>query len=57
MRKKFNFNFAIAGIGLIAYILGIIQDEMRVKDEEEYIEEQVRKEVDRRLKESSEEES
>lgn len=57
MRKKFNFNFAIAGIGLIAYVLGIIQDEMRVKDEEAYIEERVKKEVDRRLKENDEEES
>lgn len=52
MRKKYkyNFNFVIAGLGLLAYILGIAQDEIRSREEEKYIDERVKKEVDDRLK-------
>ena len=50
LRKKFNFNFVIAGLGLVAYILGIAQDEVRAREEEKYIDERVKKEVDDRLK-------
>ena len=50
LRKKFNFNFVIAGLGLVAYILGIAQDEIRAREEEKYIDERVKKEVDDRLK-------
>lgn len=58
MRKKINFNFVIAGLGLVAYILGIAQDEIRAREEEKYIDEKVEKEVARRLEQKeSEEES
>ena len=50
LRKKFNFNFVIAGLGLVAYILGIAQDEIRAREEEKYIDERVKREVDSRLK-------
>lgn len=55
MRSRFNINFAIAGLGLIAYILGIAQDEIRAREEEKYIDDKVEKEVARRLKENEEE--
>lgn len=55
MRKKINFNFVIAGLGLVAYILGIAQDEIRAREEEKYIDDKVEKEVARRLKENEEE--
>lgn len=58
MRRKYNFNFVIAGLGLVAYILGIAQEEVRAREEEKYIDERVKKEVDDRLKQKdSEEES
>lgn len=56
LRKKFNFNFVIAGLGLVAYILGIAQDEIRAREEEKYIDERVRREVDSRLKQKENEE-
>lgn len=58
MRKKLNFNVVIAGLGLVAYILGIVQDEIRAREEDKYIDERVEEEVTRRLEEKkSEEES
>lgn len=58
MRKKLNFNVVIAGLGLVAYILGIVQDEIRAREEDKYIDERVEEEVARRLEEKkSEEES
>lgn len=56
MRKKYNFNFVIAGLGLVAYILGIAQDEIRAREEEKYIDERVKREVDSRLKQKENEE-
>ena len=56
LRKKFNFNFVIAGLGLVAYILGIAQDEIRAREEEKYIDERVKREVDSRLKQKENEE-
>lgn len=56
LRKKFNFNFVIAGLGLVAYILGIAQDEVRAREEEKYIDERVKREVDNRLKQKENEE-
>lgn len=56
LRKKFNFNFVIAGLGLVAYILGIAQDEVRAREEEKYIDERVKREVDSRLKQKENEE-
>lgn len=55
-RKKYNLNFVIAGLGLIAYILGIAQDEIRSREEEKYIDERVKREVDSRLKQKENEE-
>ena len=55
-RKKYNFNFVIAGLGLVAYILGIAQDEVRAREEEKYIDERVKREVDSRLKQKENEE-
>ena len=55
-RKKYNVNFVIAGLGLVAYILGIAQDEIRAREEEKYIDERVKKEVDSRLKQKENEE-
>lgn len=58
MRKKLNFNVMIAGLGLVAYVLGIVQDEIRAREEDKYIDERVEEEVTRRLEEKkSEEES
>lgn len=56
LRKKFNFNFVIAGLGLVAYILGIAQDEVRAREEEKYIDDRVKREVDNRLKQKENEE-
>ena len=58
MRKKYkyNFNFVIAGLGLVAYILGIVQDELRAREEDKYIDERVEEEVTRRLEEKKNEE-
>lgn len=55
-RKKYNLNFVIAGLGLVAYILGIAQDEVRAREEEKYIDERVKREVDSRLKQKENEE-
>lgn len=55
MRKKNNFNIVIAGLGLVSLVVEIIQDEIRAREEEKYIDEKVEKEVARRLKESEEE--
>lgn len=55
-RKKYNVNFVIAGLGLVAYILGIAQDEIRAREEEKYIDERVKREVDSRLKQKENEE-
>lgn len=55
-RKKYNVNFVIAGLGLVAYILGIAQDEVRAREEEKYIDERVKREVDSRLKQKENEE-
>lgn len=55
-KYKYNFNFVIAGLGLVAYILGIVQDEVRAREEEKYIDERVKKEVDSRLKQKENEE-
>ena len=55
-KYKYNFNFVIAGLGLVAYILGIAQDEIRSREEEKYIDERVKKEVDSRLKQKENEE-
>ena len=49
-KYKYNFNFVIAGLGLVAYILGIAQDEVREREEEKYFDERVKKEFDDRLK-------
>lgn len=56
MRKKLNFNVVIAGLGLVAYILGIVQDELRAREEDKYIDERVEEEVTRRLEEKKNEE-
>ena len=57
-KKKLNFNIVIAGLGLVAYVLGIVQDEIRAREEDKYIDERVEEEVARRLEEKkSEEES
>lgn len=57
-KKKLNFNIVIAGLGLVAYVLGIVQDEIRAREEDKYIDERVEEEVTRRLEEKkSEEES
>lgn len=55
-KYKYNFNFMIAGLGLLAYILGIAQDEIRSREEEKYIDERVKREVDSRLKQKENEE-
>ena len=55
-KYKYNFNFVIAGLGLVAYILGIAQDEIRAIEEEKYIDERVKREVDSRLKQKENEE-
>lgn len=56
MRKKLNFNVVIAGLGLVAYILGIVQDELRAREEDKYIDKRVEEEVTRRLEEKKNEE-
>lgn len=57
-KKKLNVNIVIAGLGLVAYVLGIVQDEIRAREEDKYIDERVEEEVTRRLEEKkSEEES
>lgn len=52
-KKKLNFNIVIAGLGLVAYVLGIVQDEIRAREEDKYIDERVEEEVTRRLEEES----
>ena len=56
MRKKLNFNVVIAGLGLVTYILGIVQDELRAREEDKYIDKRVEEEVTRRLEEKKNEE-
>lgn len=57
-KKKLNVNIVIAVLGLVAYVLGIVQDEIRAREEDKYIDERVEEEVTRRLEEKkSEEES
>ena len=56
MRKNLNFNVVIAGLGLVAYILGIVQDELRAREEDKYIDKRVEEEVTRRLEEKKNEE-
>lgn len=55
-KKKLNFNIVIAGLGLVAYVLGIVQDEIRAREEDKYIDERVEEEVTRRLEEKKNEE-